>query len=317
MDFSYILEKIKNAEFLTEPFKHIEINNLFKEGDFKKIIESQEIATKKASSDDELIDILLSQGYEVVNFFGATVDRKKYVEWHKDKDKKKFVDLFLKGFQDLDGPANTLDRLSFLDLPREGSSTLGPLLTINSAGMVFRLKSQKSEAMVTLKEFFNSEEWCNCIAEKFNIDRSYCSYDFGVQKYLDGYGMKPHPDVRQKTLTFLMNINPNPSSIDEDHHTSLFKFKPEWKYVQRFWEENPSCDRSWVPWDWCEKVKVHNANNSIIFYVPSNDTLHGVKTNYDHKIYQRTQLYGNMLYHASPATSRVSWQDLSAKGDVK
>ena len=35
---SYILDKIRKAEFSEEPFRHIEINNLIKDDDFNKIV---------------------------------------------------------------------------------------------------------------------------------------------------------------------------------------------------------------------------------------------------------------------------------------
>ena len=313
MDFSYILDKIKNSEFSCEPFRHIEINNLFKDDDFNKIIKSPEIAMKEASSDDELIDILLSSGFDIINFFGGTTDKNAYIEWHKNKDKKTFVNLFLKNREDLYCPEGTLDRLSFLDVSNDDSGKVLPILTMNSVGMVFRLLREKSEEIKYLKDFISSDDWINCLADKFKVDMHDTTYDCGIQKYLDGYAMTPHPDLRHKSLTFLMNINPNPLSEWEEHHTQYHKFKSQWEYVKDIWDENPKLDRCWVPWDWCEKVKEQKSNNSIVIYMPDRDTLHSVKTNYNHLEYQRTQFYGNILHKETPATSRLEWQDLVRK----
>jgi len=36
--FSYLIDKISNTKFETTPFKHLEINNFFKEEHFNEII---------------------------------------------------------------------------------------------------------------------------------------------------------------------------------------------------------------------------------------------------------------------------------------
>ena len=58
MNFSYILNKIQNAEIFEHPFRHLEIDNLFNESDFKKIIASQEIAINQVENDEELFQAL-------------------------------------------------------------------------------------------------------------------------------------------------------------------------------------------------------------------------------------------------------------------
>ena len=37
MNFNYLIEKINKSDFKYEPFKHIYIEDFFKEDDFKKI----------------------------------------------------------------------------------------------------------------------------------------------------------------------------------------------------------------------------------------------------------------------------------------
>ena len=109
----------------------------------------------------------------------------------------------------------------------------------------------------------------------------------------------------------MVNINPNPAADAEEHHTSYLKFKPAWSYVQSFWEGNPRQDRCWVPWEWCEIVKQQRRNNSIVVFSPDNDTLHAVKADYSHLVFQRTQIYGNLWLKRNPADSRNKprWED--------
>jgi hypothetical protein len=43
-------------------------------------------------------------------------------------------------------------------------------------------------------------------------------------------------------------------------------------------------------------VKRVAANNSLLMFEAHDRSLHAVKLNYDHKKFQRTQLYGNLFY---------------------
>ena len=49
MDFTYVLEKIQQAEMLDSPFRHIAIENLFNEQDLAEIIGSSEISLDQAA----------------------------------------------------------------------------------------------------------------------------------------------------------------------------------------------------------------------------------------------------------------------------
>ncbi len=84
-----------------------------------------------------------------------------------------------------------------------------------------------------------------------------------------GYEISPHPDICQKALTYMVNVNPSEASETADHHTHYLKFRPEYKYVQAYWEGNLDVNRCWVPWEWCESVKTQTANNSIFIFAPS------------------------------------------------
>jgi hypothetical protein len=107
----------------------------------------------------------------------------------------------------------------------------------------------------------------------------------------------------------MVNLNPGIGSEECDHHTHYLRFRDEYKYIESFWDGNPSADRCWVPWSWCETKKMQRENNSIVIFSPSNRTVHGVKANYDHLAGQRTQLYGNLWYHEVPVKSAPQWED--------
>lgn len=282
MDLSYIIEKIKSSELLEFPFKHIEINELFEQSDFEEIIQSPEILLKVAPNDEALFDELFSCNYRIISFPGCTTNYKEYIKWHKEKKNCHKSNTSCEGY-----------------------------------GVVLRLKSAKSDAIDTLQNFLNSHEFIDCIAEKFKIKAGECSHDVGIQKYLDGYEISPHPDIRKKALTYMVNINPSPTSFDDEHHTSYLQFKPEWNYVKEFWKGNQTQDRCWVPWDWCEVKKEQRKNNSIVIFSPDNDSIHGVKANYNHLSYQRTQLYGNLWFKKSPLEFAPKWEDLVIEPTLK
>ena len=61
--FNYILNKINNAKFLDHPFKHIEINDIFENEHFNKIIDQDQIKLTKMNSDEELISHLENKNY--------------------------------------------------------------------------------------------------------------------------------------------------------------------------------------------------------------------------------------------------------------
>jgi hypothetical protein len=171
---------------------HIEINELFSKNDFEEIIRSPEITTKVAQDDEELFDLLFACGYKIINFPGCTVDYKEYIKWHKEKISSQKTNTSCEGY-----------------------------------GVVMRLESPKSTVIGEVQDFLKSREFIDCAAEKFGIKACECNYDAGIQKYLDGYEISPHPDVRRKALTYMVNINPSPTSSDDEYHTSYLQFKPE------------------------------------------------------------------------------------------
>ena len=276
MRFDYLIDKILKEDFIKEPFKHIYIEDFFEEEDFNSIVNNSEITLEKCSSDEELFNKMFDNNYKVIPFPGCTTDYKEYIKKHS------------------------------------ANEPLTSHTATESAGVVLRLYP-KNKTLIELSEFLLSKDFNNAIAEKFGLEYENCDIDGGMQKYLDGYEISPHPDIRLKAATYMVNINPDQKSENLNHHTHYLKFKPEFEYVKNFWADNPNADRQWVPWDWCTTEFLQKKNNSIVIFSPDNDTIHGVKTNYDHLSMQRTQLYGNLWYKSSNTTYSPSWEQLLIK----
>ena len=147
-------------------------------------------------------------------------------------------------------------------------------------GIVLRLVDIKTKILAEVQEFMLSEAFTECIAAKLNLQLQEFTVDNGIQKYLDGYEISPHPDIRRKAATFMVNINNHERSEDNDHHTHYLHFRESRAYVQQFWKGNPDVDRCWVPWDWCESKFQQRENNSMVLFSPSDDTMHAVKANW-------------------------------------
>jgi hypothetical protein len=273
-NFDYLVEKIRGAEFSYAPFKHVYIENFFSEEHFSQITQSSEIKAPQVNNDFDLIEKLCDNGFEVIDFPGCTPDVNQYLDWRKS-----------------------------------GKSTaLNP--TCEGFGVVMRLKSYKTPLLRAVNNFIMSDQFSGVTAEKFGVNLNECYSDAGIQKYLDGYEISPHPDVRKKATTFMVNINPDPSSEFMNHHTHLMSFISSREYIQKFWEGNPDIDRDWVPWSWATTHRLQNRNNTIVLFSPACDTLHGVKADYDHLKTQRTQLYGNLWYKENMTKCKLSHEQL-------
>lgn len=273
-DFEYLIDKIENSDFSSSPFKHIYLEDFFSSEHFAEIIASEEVAVPAASTDEQLIDALYNNGFKVIPFPGCVTDIKQYVNWHQHKTNENYHTA-CEGF-----------------------------------GMALRLYVPKSPILQELDKFLAGDKFNSTITKKFGIEFEDCVIDGGIQKYLDGYEISPHPDIRKKAATFMVNINPSPVSESCNHHTHYLNLKSERAYVKSFWEGNPDIERAWVPWDWSETVFQQTKNNSIVLFSPSNDTLHGVKADYDHLKTQRTQLYGNLWYKERTTKAKLEWEDL-------
>jgi len=273
MDSENLISKISETNFTYHPFKHLYIEEFISKEDFDELINCDEVLLKEAEDDQDLLNILINSKWEPIPFPGSTTDLNDYLAWRKDKSK--------------------FDNVN----------------TCEGFGITFRLRNPKSKLINEYLNFFKSDGFLNCIKEKFNINTTKTTVDSGFQKYLDGYEISPHPDVRKKALTFMLNINSNPNSHNENHHCHFSEFIPEKKYIQEYWKGNITADRSWVPWQWCKTKFLHKKNNSITIFAPDNDTIHSVKAQYEHLKYQRTQFYGNLWFNEKPLPFKPCWED--------
>jgi hypothetical protein len=179
---------------------------------------------------------------------------------------------------------------------------------LEGVGIAFRLQTYEDTILEELVNFFNSDKWHTCIKEKFNKTRN-TRVETAIQKYLSGYEISPHPDIRKKCATYMININ-HPNAENLELHTHFMKFKPGMQSIYKYWAKNLEQDRCWVPWDWADTCFKHSKNNSITMFAPDNDTLHAVKLSYDHLNFQRTQFYGNLWYTDEPKYSKKTWKHL-------
>lgn len=259
-EFNYLSQKILNAEFDYKPFKHIVIENFLSDEHLDKILNDPQIHWNETKSTEELIQILYNRNYDVQSFPGCITNPYEYV-----------------------------DRLKRNDFPygRKGNP-------VESFGITFRIKNYTNPFTKSLIDYMNGYEFKRSLETKFNIINKNRIITT-IQKNLSHYEISPHPDVREKELTYLLNINKNSSVDDFDVHTHLLSFKDEWKFVPKYWKENLSENRCWIPWEWCNTEKITNKNNSIVLFKPDIDTLHAIKLKYDHNKFQRTQIYGNLM----------------------
>jgi len=262
-NFDYIIDKIKSAKFINDPYPHLYIKDFISEEHLGIILKDTQIHFKEVFTDDELYNELIKQDYKIQQFPGCVSTWIKYKELLQDNAYIENSDL------------------------------------VESMGITFRLDYQnvKSGVIKELVEFMNGKKFHQTLKEKFNlVDKT--NIISAIQKNLNRYEISPHPDIRGKALTYLLNINKNKSIEFEDVHTHMLEFKKEYKKMENYWIENPNKERNWVSWDECNTVNIHSKNNTLIMFKPNSSppTLHGVKLNYDHKKFQRTQIYGNLIY---------------------
>jgi hypothetical protein len=275
--YKYLLDRVRDAEFEPEPFPHLYLRDFLKEADFREVISSEDVNLTEASDLDELFTNLKSAGYEAIVFPGCTQIVAEYRKWLEGKSK-----------------------LSQTHEACEGQ------------GMALRLQSPKNDAVIALNAFFRSTELKDLLVSKFGLVAP-TRVEAGLQKYLHGYEISPHPDIRLKALTWMLNVNPASNSESLDFHTHYLKFKPEYSFIPSLWENNPTVETCWVPWDWCTSVKRQPENNSIVIFSPRWDSIHAVRAHYDHLRTQRTQFYGNLWYEASEVNTRPEFTDFDFK----
>jgi hypothetical protein len=277
--FDYLLRKIEAASFSDDPFRHIYIDEFLSPEHFEAVIGLDQIDLKPQPHTEALLESLDEMGYDIIPFPGCVTSKQEYLNWFNGRTKRTYH-AATEGF-----------------------------------GAVFRLMRFDHTVLKDLNAFLLSPELKNVLVEKFGIARP-VEIDAGIQKYLHGYEISPHPDIRRKAVTWMLNVNPGSDSEDYDYHTHYLRLKPEWKFVGEFWRHNEQFDRDWLPWEWCETAKRQPANNSIVLFSPSDDTIHAVKADYDHLLSQRTQLYGNLWYELRPL-QKVDFMHFDIAGSAR
>lgn len=271
--FKYLCDKILRAEWVHEPFPHLEIHDFLSPEHLDNILQNSQIHFPRPSTNDELYGKLCKEGWKIQKFPGCVNSWEEYTRFTVNK------------------------KITTKD-PVEGM------------GITFRLNKINDEFVKKLIIYLNGDEFHNCLKQKFNIIEE-TSIISAIQKNLSGYEISPHPDIRSKCLTYLLNINKNEEFEQSKQHTQLLKFKNNYKHVESHWSKNIT-QRCWVPWDWCDKIKEINKNNTLIIFHPQSNpaSLHAIKLNYDHLKEQRTQIYGNLMYKRRRAFKDEHWRDL-------
>jgi hypothetical protein len=255
--FDYIIDKINNATIINEPFPHLDIQQFLSEEHLNIILNDKQIHFKEMNTNSELYKLLITTGWKIQAFPGCVANWESYI--------------------------SSISNYKSSD-------------PVETVGITFRLNKYKNKIIEELIRFMNSDIFHNTLRKKFNIKEE-TTVISAIQKNLTGYEISPHPDIRNKCLTYLLNIN-NAELEQKDCHTQLLEFKPKYKYIEDYWNKNTHIERCWVPWDWCNRIKTMNKNNSMIIFKPDSSppTLHAVKLDYNHLLYQRTQIYGNLMY---------------------
>lgn len=275
--FDYILEKINDAWYQTDPFEFLYIEDFLSKEHFELITQHSQVDFPEFKHVEDLIEHLNQNDYAPVPFPGCTTDVNQYVKWYKTG---------------------------------QGSTPSHAQNLIEGFGIAYRMMKHHNPIIHSLLEFLNSEEFLNCLKNKFGKTGD-MRVETAIQKYLTGYEISPHPDIRKKCLTYMLNINPDENAHEYGMSTHFMRFKEEKMHIQEMWEKDKDMERFWVPWDWCETVFEQKANNSITIFAPYDKSMHAVKLDYDMLKTQRTQVYGNLWYHKSNTSKKPTWRDFA------
>ena len=205
--FEYLIEKITNAPFADKPFRHLTILNFFNSEHFNLIISDPQIFCRKFEDNRDLIDGLISQGYIPQPFPGCVTDIDHYLRY-------------------LDNPIKNFSNSQIKGYGRD---------VIEGYGMTMRLSDIRSEFLNDLNKFLNSERFLKALKTKFDIIEN-VNVETAYQKNLSGYEISPHPDTRNKALTYMVNIYTDSSASKLDIHTRLMRFKGKYDYLYSFWQ---------------------------------------------------------------------------------
>jgi hypothetical protein len=139
--------------------------------------------------------------------------------------------------------------------------------TCEGCGVVMRLQAfPRHTILEEVGALFASMLFWTIAAARFGVPGAYLRRDYGLRKYLDGYEISPHPDIRSKALTFMINVNPDPGCEALSFHTHHMTLRSERNHVSRIWADDPTADRRWLPWDGCETRWIQSRNNSMVIF---------------------------------------------------
>ena len=261
-EFDYLINKIENEPFKDDPFPHLEIKNFLSQDHLEIIKNDKQIHFETCKNLDDLYAKLINKGWQIQSFPGC-IDN-----WSKYKSNLNNKSIYKTNI-------------------------------VEGVGITFRLNNKQiyKNKIKDLIKFMNSDKFHNILRKKFDIKKD-TTIISAIQKNLSCYEISPHPDIRAKSLTYLLNINNNEKAEQPNNNTKLLKFKNKYKYIPKFWEKNQNIDRCWVSWDICNIIKTLTDNNSIVIFKPADNppSLHAVKLKYNHLEFQRTQIYGNLMY---------------------
>ena len=276
-EFEYLIDKIKKEPFIHSPFSHLEIKNFLSEEHLEMILHEKQIHFEKTNNHEHLYKTLQNKEWSILHFPGCTNKWSDYMKYVNNKTIQK------------DKKKNPIENI----------------------GITFRLNKYKNPKIKALIQFMNGKEFHDALKEKFEI-KDVTSIISAIQKNLTGYEISPHPDKRSKALTYLLNINCDPEIEKMNCHTHLLEFKPEYKKIEKYWATEPNIERCWVPWEWCTSKKTTNDNNSLLIFKPQSEpsSLHAIILDYDHLKFQRTQIYGNLMYDSNKEYINSSYRDL-------
>ena len=273
--FKYLGERIIDEPWSFEPFPHLVLENFLNKEHFDIVVNNDQIHFEEQLNTQRLMQTLITKDYKVQDFPGCTISSGQYL---------------------LNLMNNDFGNNSYgYNYSKSGMKVIELHSACEAYGITYRLHKIKNDTIKELVAYMNSEHFHNSIKKKFEVVHS-TTIVSAIQKNLTKYEISPHPDIRQKCMTYLLNINKDDSVEKEDVHTHLLQFKESKKFLYEYWEKCIDVDRFWVPWDWCDTKKIIRKNNCMVMFKTSNDTLHGIKMDYDHLKWQRTQIYGNLMY---------------------
>jgi hypothetical protein len=159
--FKYLLDKLQEARIHLDPFEHIYIEDFLSADDFSEIIACHQISIGKSVSHEHLLLSLIDCGYGAQKFPGCTPSLIEYIRFLNGEIKSANID------------------------------------TCETMGMALRLQNIHTPILEDLLSFLSSDKFVQLLVNKFSINEK-CHHDYGIQKYLTGYEISPHPDIKRK-----------------------------------------------------------------------------------------------------------------------